>query len=168
MAGQTPPEPPAPEDEGLPILLALADLRVGAAVDALRPLGAHLLDEGAVTEAFPAALLERERTYPTGLPTPLPTAIPHADPEQVLRPGIVVATLAEPVPFGEMGGGGRTLPVRLLAMPLLTDASAHLRALQHLMGVLRSEEAVTRLLEARDDADLAGRAGRLLAGEEDA
>lgn len=167
------PEPPVPEGE-LDIVLALSGLRAADAEDALRTLAAHLLDEGSVAEGFPAALLERERSYPTGLPTPLPTAIPHVDPEYVHRPGLAIATLAEPVGFGEMGGGTdedgqvRRLPVRLIAMPLLTDARAHLRALQHLMAVLRDEAQVTRLLDAADDTDLAGRASHLLAGEEDA
>lgn len=150
--------------EELELIVVVAHLEVGDAEDALRSLAARLLEEGAVTVDFPEALRERERQYPTGLPTPIPTAIPHADPALVRRPGLALATLAQPVDFGEMGGEG-TVGVRVVAMPLLTDAASHLRALQRLMGVLRSEDAVRRLLLAEDEDELRRGAGELLEGE---
>ena len=146
----------------LSLSLALARLDVGSAEDALRAVAGQLLDAGAVTDAFPEALQSRERRYPTGLPTPVPTAIPHADPEHVLAPGLAIATLARPVAFGEMGGGGGQVEVRLLAMPLLTDAREHLAALRRLMGLLQDEAAVAALLAAEDDATLRARAEELL------
>ena len=88
----------------------------------------------------------------------MPTAIPHADPEHVLTPGLALATLARPVPFGEMGTRDGTVDVRLVAMPLLTDAREHLEALQRLMGLLSDEAAVQDLLDATDDQQLRERA----------
>jgi PTS system galactitol-specific IIA component len=155
----TDPRPPAAP---LALSLALARLDVGSAEDALRAVAGQLLDAGAVTEAFPEALQARERRYPTGLPTPVPTAIPHADPEHVLVPGLAIATLARPVAFGEMGGGGGAVEVRLLAMPLLTDAREHLAALQALMALLQDETAVSALVAAEDDTTLRARAEELL------
>lgn len=121
----------------------------------LRTLAARLLASGAVTAGFEAAVLERERRYPTGLPTVIPAAIPHTDPEHVIEPGIAVATLREPVDFGEMGGSGdATVPVRLVVMLVLREAHAQLDALQHLIQALQDEAAVGTVLEATDDADL--------------
>ncbi|MCT1777174.1 PTS sugar transporter subunit IIA [Brachybacterium sp. p3-SID957] len=127
-----------------------------SAVEAvLRALAARLLASGAVTAGFEAAVLERERRYPTGLPTVIPAAIPHTDPEHVIEPGIAVATLREPVDFGEIGGsGGATVPVRLVVMLVLREAHAQLDALQHLIQALQDEAAVGTVLEATDDADL--------------
>lgn len=145
---------PAP----LALTVVLAHLDVADSEDVLRSLTGRLLDAGAVTVDFPEALRTRERTYPTGLPTPVPTAIPHADPEHVLTPGLALATLARPVPFGEMGTRDGTVDVRLVAMPLLTDAREHLEALQRLMGLLSDEAAVQDLLDATDDQQLRERA----------
>lgn len=145
---------PAP----LALTVVLAHLDVADSEDVLRSLAGRLLDAGAVTVDFPEALRTRERTYPTGLPTPVPTAIPHADPQHVLTPGLALATLARPVPFGEMGTRDGTVDVRLVAMPLLTDAREHLEALQRLMGLLSDEAAVQDLLDATDDQQLRERA----------
>ena len=150
------------EGAGEPVPLALtvvvARLDVTDSADVLRALSGHLLDAGAVTLDFLEALQAREQRYPTGLPTPVPTAIPHADPEHVLIPGLALASLAHPVPFGEMGGTGDTVDARLVAMPLLSNAREHLAALQRLMGLLRDGAAVADLLEAADEADLRERA----------
>ncbi|WP_193106599.1 PTS sugar transporter subunit IIA [Brachybacterium sp. FME24] len=148
----------------LELSVVVAQLDVVDAEDVLRSLAGRLLDAGAVTVDFPEALRERERRYPTGLPTSVPTAIPHADPEHVVLPGLAIATLAQPVAFGEMGGSGSTVDARLVVMPLLTDARAHLAALRRLMGLLRDEEAVEDLLAATDDDDLRARAAARLAG----
>ena len=144
--------------------VVVAHLDVSDAEDVLRSLSGRLLDAGAVDLDFPEALRIREQQYPTGLPTPIPTAIPHADPEHVLTPGLAIASLVRPVPFGEMGGSGGTVDVRLVVMPLLTDARAHLTALQRLMGLLRDRSAVEDLLAAADDDELAERASSHLAG----
>ena len=144
----TAPRPSTDGADGAPLELTvvLAHLDVTDAEDVLRSLAGRLLDAGAVTVDFPEALRERERTYPTGLPTPIPTAIPHADPRHVLVPGLALATLARPVPFGEMGVREGTVGARLVAMPLLTDAREHLAALQRLMGLLSDEASVAELL----------------------
>ena len=161
----TDPTPPVEDDPAPPLALTvvIAHLDVSDREDLLRSLAGHLLDEGAVTVDFPEALRDRERTYPTGLPTPIPTAIPHADPQHVVIPGLALATLARPVPFGEMGTRDGSVDVRLVAMPLLTDAGEHLAALQRLMGLLRDEAAVAELLAQRDDDALRERAAVLLA-----
>ncbi|MFC7375548.1 PTS sugar transporter subunit IIA [Brachybacterium sp. GCM10030268] len=148
-------DPAAPR---LELGVVLSGLDVASAEDVLRTLAGRLLDDGAVTPGFPDALHQRELRYPTGLPTPIPTAIPHADPEHVLVPGLALATLARPVPFGEMGGSGGTVDVQLVAMPLLRDATEHVATLQRLVGVLRDESAVADLLAAADDEQLRERA----------
>lgn len=155
----TEPSPPAADGPApLALTVVLAHLDVADREDVLRSLSGRLLDAGAVSVDFTEALRAREQTYPTGLPTPVPTAIPHADPQHVLTPGLALATLARPVAFGEMGTRDGTVDVRLVAMPLLTDAREHLDALQRLMGVLSDEAAVRDLLAAEDDEQLRERA----------
>lgn len=159
----TAPPPPAHGEEHLALTVVRAHLDAADAEGVLTALAAHLQEAGAVGEDFAEALRAREREYPTGLPTPIPTAIPHADPAHVRVPGLAVATLARPVPFGEMGVRDGRVDVHLVAMPLLTDAREHLAALQALMGLLSDEAAVRDLLEAPDDAALRERAAARLA-----
>lgn len=156
--------PAAAPDAALDVVLAVTGLEAATAADALDVLAARLRTMDAVDTDFPAALRDREATYPTGLATPVPTAIPHAEPQHVRTSGLVVATLAAPVPFGAMGGQGENVAAELIAIPLLADARAHLRALQALMGLLRDEEAVRDLLAAGDDAELASRTASRLRG----
>ena len=160
----TDPSPTAPRGPApLALSVVVARLEAADATAALEALAAQLVENGAVTAEFPAALLARERTYPTGLPTPIPTAIPHADPQHVLQPGLALATLAAPVRFGEMGTADGEVEVRLIAMPLLADAQEHLAALQALMGLLSDEAAVAELLAAEDADALRERAAVRLA-----
>lgn len=143
---------------------AAAQLSASDAPGVLRALAARLREAGAVTDGFEAAVIAREQSYPTGLPTAIPAAIPHTDPEHVLTPGLAVATLTEPVDFGEMSGGGRTVAVRLVVMLVLADAHAQLAALQAVVAGLQDTEAVEHLLSARDDAALAAAVAQWLGG----
>lgn len=121
-------------------------------------MAARLVEAGHVGPGFTEAVLARERTYPTGLPTAMGTAIPHTDPEHVIHPGLAVATLKWPVPFGEMGGGPRTVDVSLVVMLVLKDAHGQVLSLQQLMAHLQDVEGVQGLLDAPDDAQLRERA----------
>lgn len=153
---------------------ALARLEAGPdALAVLRALADRAVALGAAGPGFGDALLARERVYPTGLPTPIGTAIPHADPEHVLQPGLMVASLVRPVPFAQMGAGigaheGATeavpVPVSLVVALLLRDADEHLAALQALMGHLTDEEKVREAVAAPDDASLAAIVGGWFAG----
>lgn len=142
---------------------AIARLVADDAPGVIRALGERLLAGGSVTSSFVEAAIAREQKYPTGLPTVIPTAIPHTDPEHVLTPGIAVATLASPVPFGEMGSDGATVEVQLVVMLALRDASTQLAALQDLMRLLQDLDGVQQLLAAGDDAELARRVEAWLA-----
>jgi len=61
----------------------------------IRELGRRLLQQGYVKPGFVESVLEREEMGPTCLQGGI--AIPHADPQYVHKPGVAIATLAEPV-----------------------------------------------------------------------
>src|SRR5699024_7589684 len=88
---------------------------------------------------------------------------PHADPQHVVVPGLALATLARPVPFGEMGAVGGSVDVRLVAMPLPTDAREHPAAPQRRMGLLRDDAAVAGPRAPRGGDAMRARAAVLLA-----
>ena len=119
---------------------------------------------GLVRPTFRAALLERERSYPTGLPTVIPVAIPHADVEHVITPAIGVALLEHPVDFGEMGGSGSTVAARVIVLLLVTEPHEQVDLLVRLIGVFQAEDWHAKLEATRDAAELAAAFDALLAG----
>lgn len=138
--------------------LSLNGLEASTWEEALSALADTALEHGYVRDSFPAALVERERNYPTGLPTGLPTAIPHADPEHVLTAGLGIARLAKPVPFGEMGRSNSVLDVQLVVMLLVPAAQSHMAALTTVISAVNDEARMHSLLAALDDQDLEARA----------
>jgi PTS system galactitol-specific IIA component len=137
-------------------LVAIARARFPTPAAVVRALASELEARGAVRASFADAVLQREATSPTGLPMPGgPVALPHADPEHVLAASVGVATLAEPVPFAQMGSPAERLAVRtvlLLALPSREHAQA---MLVRLVRSLQNPDAVARLHAAADESVLA-------------
>lgn len=163
--GSTGPADPAGPADPLPVGTVMCGVEGESAHQVLEAVAARLIDDGIVDPAFPAALWEREQRYPTGLPTRIPTAIPHTDAEHVRTACLAVATLAHPVAFGEMGGGeDDTVDAHLIVMPLVTEPSEVVPALQRMMSVLTDEKVVTEMLAAGDESELRELAERCLCG----
>ena len=139
----------APRAELSHLALEAADWR-----DALAQLADHALAAGFVRDSFKDALIGREEKYPTGLPTAVPVAIPHADVEHVLRPGLAVAVLKNPVDFGEMGGADdASVAARVLVMILVTEPHDQVEQLSRLIGVFQQDgwyEALARSTSAAE------------------
>ena len=142
--------------------LSFVQLTATSDVEVLEALAARARDAGWVLPSFKLALLEREKAYPTGLPTPIPVAIPHADAEHVLRPGLGVATLRTPVSFGEMGGSGERVDVRIVVLILVTDPREQVELLTRLISLFQQEDWFDTLNAASTEEDLARVFGELL------
>lgn len=113
-----------------------------------------LKQKGYVRDSFFAAIIEREKTYPTGLPTlPVAIALPHTDPQHVIKPFICVTRLTQPVPWHEMGNNDHILYVHFIVLLGFVDHSSHLTALQKLMDCLADEEMVQELREIKNVDD---------------
>ena len=143
----------------LQVVPALCVVRpdVASAEQVLRLLARRAVAEGYAAETFEAALLEREAAYPTGLPTPAPAAVPHADPQHVVHPGLALALLDPPVPFGEMGSDGRDVACGLVVLLLVTAPEDQVSVLGQVVQVLQRPDWPDALAAATDGADLARR-----------
>ncbi len=127
--------------------LCVVGLRAATDRDAITLAAAHLGDR--VKPTFLAAALARERRSPTGLPFPgAAVAIPHAEPEHVASPCLLVASLAEPVRFRQMGSPGETVLARLLVMPALSAKEQAAAGLAGILERLQSAELRDRVLAA--------------------
>jgi PTS system galactitol-specific IIA component len=135
--------------------LIIPHLQVKSSVEAIAILGNLLHQKGYVRDTFVAAVLEREKTFATGLPMPeIQVAIPHADVEHVIRPAIAIGVLDEPVEFGEMGDPGSTLQVRIVLMLAVTQSEALVSLLKSLVEMLQSPDLLRRVIAA-DAAEIA-------------
>jgi PTS system galactitol-specific IIA component len=128
------------------------DLGVDAtdASDVICRISARLLQAGYTRESFTEAVLEREKTIPTGLPLSGEhnAAIPHTDVEHVLKPGIGMATLVRPVVFKNMVSPEETVEVRLVFVLALEQPKSQIEMLQEVAQVLQRPDVVAALMEA--------------------
>lgn len=117
--------------------------------EAVRLVATPLLAAGLVKQSYPQAILEREKSFPTGLPTVgVGVAIPHTDIEHVNEPAIAVGILRHPVHFQNMAEPDESIPVHLLFMLALNEPHAQIEMLQQLMGLVQDADLLQRLKEA--------------------
>lgn len=118
-------------------------------------IAADLHEFGYVKASYARAIKEREVAFPTGLPVPGGVAIPHTDASHVLKDGLVVATLAEPLLFGEMGGAvDDTVPVSLVIGLVLSDGEKHLQFLSSTIQAIQDPEFVAAVTAATSDDEI--------------
>ena len=104
-----------------------------------------LAGNGASADEVLAAVLERERQFPTGIGYGV--AVPHGKTPAVASLRVVAGTTAAPVPYEAIDGE----PVRLfflLAGPE-SQAGAHVKVLSRISRLVRREPVRARLLGAR-------------------
>jgi PTS system galactitol-specific IIA component len=77
-------------------------------------------------------------------------AIPHTDIEHVVKSGLGMATLVNPVTFQNMIAPDEAVPVRLVFILALDQPKAQIEMLQEIAGVLQNPDLVARLMQARD------------------
>ncbi len=128
--------------------LVILGMKAKMAEEVLVILGERLLHAGYVHKDFTQAVLDRERSSPTGLPTEIPVAIPHTDVSHCKRPAIAVAVLDEPVPFGLMGAPGEQAPVQAVFMLALTEPHTQVRWLNRLINFFQQTSQFRQLLAA--------------------
>ena len=122
------------------------------AEDVVSALGDLLLKAGYVKGSFVQAALTREQSMPTGLPLSGATnaAIPHTDVEHVLKPGVALATLTEPVVFHNMANPEDTVDVKLVFLLALDQPKAQIEMLQEIAGVLQDPNLIEILMNTQE------------------
>lgn len=121
--------------------------------EAIDLLGKSLMDNGYVKQGYVDSVLKREQTFPTGLALKnIGIAIPHASPEgNVLKNGIAIARLNNPVQFNWMENPDEKIDVNMVFMLALADSSEHLDVLKKLFVAFQNEELVESLKNSSSD-----------------
>ncbi|MGK7379247.1 PTS sugar transporter subunit IIA [Planococcus sp. 1R117A] len=135
--------------------LVIIEMEANSKEEVLTILGNQLLKKGFVKENFVESILEREKTFPTGLPTvPFGVAIPHTDGNMVNESKIAFATLKKTVKFVAMGQGDQLVDVKLVFLLALKHPSGQLEMLQKLVGLFQNPDTVSRLAAVKNVDEL--------------
>lgn len=119
--------------------------------EVLQKTGAVLQEKGYVKDSYIDALIQREIKYPTGINMgETGVAIPHTDPDEVMKEGIAIAVLDNPVAFGQMGTEQGTVMVRLVFVLAIKEPGSQVERLKQMMQMLRDREMLERLENASD------------------
>ncbi|MCG7338929.1 PTS sugar transporter subunit IIA [Staphylococcus sp. ACRSN] len=133
----------------------IIDLEANQSEEALKKLSNLMYNNGDVKSSYTDAVIERERTFATGLPTaPYAVAIPHTDIQHVNDKSIGIAVLKNTVPFVIMGELEETTDVKLIFMLAMDKEAAQLSLLQKLMGIFQNEQTLTTLVNAKHKQEI--------------
>lgn len=119
--------------------------------EVLRKTGAVLQEKGYAKDSYINALIQREIKYPTGINMgETGVAIPHTDPDEVMKEGIAIAVLTDPVAFGQMGTEQGTVMVKLVFVLAIREPGSQVERLKQMMQLLRDQEVLEQLKNASD------------------
>lgn len=129
--------------------------------EVIRILAARLEALGYVKPSYADAVIARELALPTGLPLggTNNVAVPHTDPHHVIRPGLALATLAEPVLFSNMEDPDEKISVRAVFLMALNDKDKQVEMLQEIAGAIQSPDIMAALIAAKSVKDVLGLLG---------
>ena len=115
----------------------------------IRLLADEMASFGMVDASYGESVLERERSYPTGVPTePVAVAIPHSERIQVSKTGIGVAVLTNSAKFASIDAPENLLDVKVVFMLAISSDDGHLDIIQDIMGIIQDRHVVDSLLTA--------------------
>lgn len=109
-----------------------------------------LLDKKMVKDTFIEAVLEREKTFPTGLPTAIGVALPHTDARHVIEEGISIITLKNPVEFRGMGNPKEQVSVEVIFLLAIKNPAKQLGILQKIITIIQNKEILIKIKAAED------------------
>ncbi len=106
-----------------------------------------LFKKGFVKKGFYRALIERERSYPTGLCVEnINIALPHTNPDMVIRETVAVATVKSPVSFGKMGDPDSTIGVNIIFLLLIKNKKA--KFYHNLLNKIKNSDILHKIYES--------------------
>jgi len=134
--------------------IILLNLKAADSADVISRMGERVLKAGLVREDFIEAVVRREQKYPTALPTKIPVALCHTDAEYLLGSFIGAATLADPVPFREMGNPEHTQPVEIVFLLGIAVKGEHMDVLKSVLKLIQDEPVLRAVREAESAAEI--------------
>ncbi|MDO4813626.1 MAG: PTS sugar transporter subunit IIA [Gemella sp.] len=121
----------------------------------LKNVNTSLVQRGKVKESFYEAVLEREKTFPTGLEFPgYNIAIPHTDSVHVNTNSIVVVKPKNPIVFRDMGTNSKELEVKVLLLLLISKNEDQVTVLSGIIKQFADAECYQNILESSSEEEI--------------
>lgn len=135
--------------------LICIDIEAKDREDLLNHLVSKLYEGRYVCKGYIDDVLEREKIFPTGLETKgCNVAIPHADSRNILKDGIVIATLKEPIGFSLMGMESREVYVDIIFLLGIKQDHKKIESLKKIMGIMSEEETLLWIKDCKSAEDI--------------
>ncbi|OOM75691.1 PTS sugar transporter subunit IIA [Clostridium sp. BL-8] len=132
-------------------LIAL-NLEVKNKEEVIRELGKRMFEKGYVKHTYIDAVLEREKTLPTGLDIgEMCVAIPHTDSKHVNESNVALAVLKNSVDFNNMIEPSKKVQVRVVFLLAINDPDSQVSLLSKLMSVFQN---VNLLKQIRNSSNI--------------
>lgn len=130
-------------------LIAL-NLEVKDKEEVIKELGMRMHRNGYVKDTYIDAVLEREKTLPTGLDIgEMCVAIPHTDSNHVNTSNVALAVLKDPVEFNNMIDPSKKLNVRVVFLLAINDPNSQVNLLSKLMSVFQNVELLKQIRNSK-------------------
>lgn len=141
--------------ENLDKNLILLNLDVTNSTEVFETVGGRLMKQGYCKNTYVDALVEREKEFPTGINVGnCGIAIPHTDRGHVIKGGIAIGQLKNPVHFFQMGTTDIPVEAKLIFMLAIDDPERHLPLLQRILQIVQDEKVLSRLVHAKSKEDI--------------
>lgn len=115
----------------------------------------QVLEKGWVTKDFSEKILERERSFPTGIDQgDFGIAIPHTDPEWVKQEFIALIIPDKPVLFQRMDDINQDIQADFIFILGLNQPHEQLVMLQNLMQLIQNTELLKKLYQQTNNSDI--------------
>lgn len=130
--------------------LVFKDLDFGSQEALFTYMGKELNGRGYVKEEYTAAIIEREKNYPTGFHIEdISIAIPHVDAKYANKNGVFIATLKNPIQF-EDAEDDRMLDVKIIFGLIIKDHDEHVEFLTKISGLFQKEGFLESIKNSKD------------------
>lgn len=126
-------------------LIAL-NLEVKDKEEVIKELGKRMRKNGYVKDTYIDAVLEREKTLPTGLDIgEICVAIPHTDSKYVNESNVALAVLRNPVEFSNMIDPSKKVEVGVVFLLAINNPDSQVSLLGKLMSVFQNVDLLKQI-----------------------
>ena len=135
--------------------LVFSNLVVKDKQEAIKYMSEKLLSSGRVKETYPDRVMEREKTYPTGLETgEINVAIPHCDYQHVNQKSVCIATLKNPVKFNKMDDPSEEVEVSIIMMLAIDQPDDHIEFLSQVFGLVQNQDLLKKIKDSNNESEI--------------
>lgn len=123
--------------------------------EVLKNVTKSLEEKGYVKDTFYQAVLDREKTFPTGLEFPdYNIAIPHTDAVHVNTNSIVVVKPKNSLVFRDMGTNSKDLDVKVLLLLLISKNEDQVTVLSGIIQKFANPECYSNILASTSEEEI--------------